>query len=177
METNELLIGLNNKNKEAFSVLYDNYSAALFGVTLRMVKNKTIAEEILQDVFLKIWKNSATYDETKGTLFTWMINIARNSCKDYFRCKQYRYEQHIVEDEIESMVYKYIPQATTPDDESKHLQSLLNNLEPKYKDVIEMVYVYGYTQVEVAKQLELPLGTVKTRSREALKQLRCCYLL
>jgi RNA polymerase sigma factor (sigma-70 family) len=177
IETNELIRGLQNKSEEAFTVLYDDYSAALFGIAFKIVNNKTIAEDLLQDVFVKIWTHIDMYDADKGTLFTWMLNITRNTCKDYFRTKQYGYQSHISQADLEDIPIKNMPQATSYQEESWELQLLTQKLDPKYKEIIDLVYIYGYSQEQVAEKLTIPLGTVKTRSRDALKQLRHIYSL
>jgi RNA polymerase sigma-70 factor, ECF subfamily len=177
IETNELVIGLQNKSEEAFSVLYDDYAAALFGIVFKIVRNKAIAEELLQDVFVKIWKHIDAYDATKGTLFTWMLNITRNTCKDYFRTKHYHYQTLIVQDELDGISSKYMPQSSNYQAESWEMQLLTQKLLPKYKEIIDLVYIYGYSQEQVAEKLKIPLGTVKTRSRDALRQLRDIYTL
>lgn len=176
MPTNDLVIGLQNKSEEAFSVLYDDYAAALLGVAFKIVNNKSVSEELLQDVFLKIWKHIDTFDASKGTLFTWMLNITRNSCKDYFRSKRYKYQTLIVPEELDSIPIQYRTQTSGNPEESMDLQLLMQGLEPKYKDIIDLVYISGYSQEQVSEQLNLPLGTIKTRSRAALKQLRAIAL-
>ena len=91
----ELVALLKRKDAHAYSLLYDNYSAALFGVITRVVAAEEIAEDILQDVFVKIWKNIENYDASKGRLFTWMLNIARNAAIDYSRSKQFKIENKL----------------------------------------------------------------------------------
>lgn len=177
MDANELVVALQNKSEEAFCILYDDYAAALFGIAYKIVKNKTAAEELLQDVFVKIWAHIDTYDAAKGTLFTWMLNITRNTCKDYFRTKRYRYETLVVQQELDDIPIKYMPQSSSYQEESWEMQQLTQKLEPKYKEIIDLVYIHGYSQEQVAEQLNLPLGTVKTRSRAALKQLRYIYTI
>lgn len=175
MPVSELVIGLKKKHQGAFSVLYDDFAAALFGVTLRIVKNKSASEEILQDVFVKIWKHIDTYDANKGTLFTWMLNITHNCCTDYFRSKRYKYQALLVQDEMENIPMHYRTQTAEKSEESIDLQLIMTRLEPKYRDIIDLVYISGYTQEQVAEKLNLPLGTIKTRSRAALQRLRDCY--
>lgn len=177
MPTSELVIGLQNRSEEAFSVLYDDYAAALLGVAFRIVQNKGASEELLQDVFVKIWKHIDTYDATKGTLFTWMLNITRNSCKDYFRSKHYKYQALLVQEELDSITMQFRPQTTNSPEENLDLQLIMEGLEPKYKDIIDLVYIAGFSQEQVAEKLNVPLGTIKTRSRAALKQLRNSYTL
>lgn len=172
MDPNELVIAIQNRSEEAFCILYDDYAAALFGIAYKMVNNKTAAEELLQDVFVKIWKHIDMYDATKGTLFTWMLNITRNTCKDYFRSKGYRYQTLVVQEELDAIPSRYMPQSSSYQEETWEMQQMTQKLEPKYKEIIDLIYIYGHSQEQVAKQLNLPLGTVKTRSRAALKQLR-----
>ena len=177
MPTSELVVGLQNRSEEAFSVLYDDYAAALLGVTFRIVKNKGASEELLQDIFVKIWRHIDTYDATKGTLFTWMLNITRNSCKDYFRSKRYKYRALLVQEELDSISMQYRSKPTNNTEENLDLQLIMEGLPPKYKEIIDLVYIAGYSQEQVAQKLNLPLGTIKTRSRAALKLLRNNYTL
>lgn len=176
MNTKELVIELQNKQAFAFSVLYDDYAPALLGIAFKIVKDKTIAEEVLQDVFVKIWKHIDTYDASKGTLFTWMLNITQNTCKDYFRSKQYKYQQLIDESPMENVGGNFIPHTTNIPENSIDYHILMQKIEPKYKDIIELAFVYGYTQEQIAEKLKVPLGTVKTRSRAALRQLRNYFM-
>jgi RNA polymerase sigma-70 factor, ECF subfamily len=176
-EVNELVIRLQTKSTAAFSDLYDSYAAALYGITKRMVRDKDIAEELLQDSFLKIWEHIDKYDPNKGTFFTWMLNITRNTCKDYFRGKHYHYQMLISENDFELIEdnCKLTQLTTIYQDESRDLYQMTQTLELKYKEIIDLVYIYGYTQEEVSKMLKIPIGTVKTRSRTAIKILRDLY--
>ena len=177
MDTNQLIRGLKNKDIAAFSILYDNYAGSLLGVAFKIVNNKVVSEEILQDVFIKIWKNIDSYNTTKGSLFTWMLNITRNTCKDYFRSKHYQYQTRISEEEVDRIPSEYVPQITNNQEDRLDVDLLMGTLEPKYKEIIDLVYIHGYSQEQVSEKLNLPLGTVKTRSRTALKQLRYSYML
>ena len=177
MDTHELVQGLKDKNEEAFSVLYDAYAPSLLGIANKMVNNKPASEEILQDVFVKIWKHIHTYDIAKGSLFTWMVNITRNTCKDYFRSKHYYYQALIIPVELAHIPSKFIPVTTNHEEINIDLDLLMQKLEPRYKDIFHLVYIYGYSQVQVSEKLNLPLGTVKTRSNAALKRLRHIYTL
>ena len=174
-DNNELIMLLKTKNHESFSVLYDNYASALFGIAYKFVGNSNICEDILQDVFVKIWKNINAYETAKGTLFTWMLSITRNTCIDYIRSKQHQQQLKVCDEEpwqvehLSATVYSYTEQ------HSSELQKLTQKLDAKYKQVLDLVYYQGYSQDEAAKLLNLPLGTVKTRSRAALKQLRVLY--
>jgi RNA polymerase sigma factor (sigma-70 family) len=175
METSELIIQLKTKSPAAFSELYDSYSAALYGVTCRMVRDRDVAKELLQDAFVKIWEHFDKYDPVKGTLFTWMLNITSNTCKDYFRSKRYHYQTLVSGNGLDQVDVTYSMAHVTYQDDSRDLYQLTQNLELKYKEVIDLVYIFGYSQEEVSKMLNIPLGTVKTRSRNALKILRNLY--
>lgn len=175
LETNDLIFLLKNKNQDSFSDLYDSYARALYGVSFKMVNDKNIAEDILQEVFMKIWEHIDKYDSSKGTLFTWMINITRNSCRDYFRSKHYRTQSMTSENSLEKLNVGLKDSFTTTQDENDELYQLTQNLESKYREIIDLVYIYGYTQDEVSKMLDLPIGTIKTRSRTAIKILRELY--
>lgn len=171
----QLVSLLQSKSREAFSILYDNYSEAIFGIICRMISNKAAAEDLLQDVFVKIWKKIDTYDAGKGTLFTWIINITRHICIDYLRSKQYKQQQQVVENAFENA--ETITARFEPNYNIQHteLQSITQKLEVKHRQVIEMVYFRGYTHEETAQVLNIPVGTVKTRTRAGLKQLRNLY--
>jgi RNA polymerase sigma-70 factor, ECF subfamily len=91
----ELVMLLKGKNEQAFAYLYDNYSAAINGVIYRMVDNVELAEDVLQETFVKIWNNLSNYDPLKGRLFTWMINIAKNLAIDTLRSKGFKKQQKI----------------------------------------------------------------------------------
>lgn len=175
LEKTDLIFILQNKNEESFSDLYDNYSRALYGVTFKMVQDSDVAEDILQEVFIKIWEHIDKYDSSKGTLFTWMINITRNSCRDYFRSKHYQTQLLVSENSLEKINIGNKDCCVTYQDENYELHQLTQRLEAKYKQIIDLVYIYGYSQEEVSKMLNLPIGTIKTRSRTAIKILRELY--
>jgi RNA polymerase sigma-70 factor (ECF subfamily) len=151
--------------------LYDHYCGALLGVILRIVKKEELAEEILQDVFLKVWDRIETYDAGKGRLFTWMLNIARNQAIDKTRSKEFSKGKKT--DDIERLVSKVDKSDFTETKiEGIGLQELLKSLPDEQRFVIDQHYLKGYTQAEMAEEFNLPLGTVKTRMRLAMIQLR-----
>jgi len=167
----ELVALLKSKDQEGYNVLYDNYSAALYGIISRVVPAEEIAQDILQNVFVKIWKNIDSYDASKGRLFTWMLNIARNSAIDYSRSKQFKMENKI--QEIENSVYEINRHTSTSiNTDIIGLREQVEKLKKEHSVLINMIYFGGYTQEETAKKLNMPLGTVKTRVRAAIIQLR-----
>jgi RNA polymerase sigma factor (sigma-70 family) len=167
----ELIAMLQNQDASAFSYLYDNYATALSGVIMRMVDDVQLAEDILQETFVKIWKNFGQYDSSKGRLFTWMINITRNYTIDTLRSKGYKKQQKISEDENVVSNYRDKQFSTTQFD-SIGLRKQVQTLKPDQKIIIDLAYFGGYTQEEISKEMKIPLGTVKTRMRSAIMELR-----
>jgi RNA polymerase sigma factor (sigma-70 family) len=167
----ELIALLQNQDAAAFSYLYDNYSGALSGVIMRMVDDAQLAEDILQETFIKIWRNFSQYDASKGRLFTWMVNITRNYTIDMLRSKGYKKQQKISEDE--NVVSNYRDkQFNTNQFDSIGLRKQVQTLKPDQKIIIDLAYFGGYTQEEISKEMKIPLGTVKTRMRSAIMELR-----
>lgn len=167
----ELVILLRNRDQQAFSYLYDNYAGALNGVIYRMVENTELCEDILQEAFLKIWNNFAQYDNAKGRLFTWMLNITRNLTIDTLRSKGYKKQQKISADENSVSNYKD-DTYTAERFDAIGIRKQLANLKPEQRSIIDLAYFNGYTQDEISKAMEIPLGTVKTRMRSAILELR-----
>ena len=167
----DLIAGLRAKSQASLDYLYDRYSGALYGVISRIVKNEDVAEEVLQDVFLKIWDKISAYDATKGKLFTWMLNIARNQAIDKTRSKEISKGKKT--DDIDNLVGKIdrAEYAELPV-EAIGLKEVLLKLRDEQRFIIEKIYLQGYTQSEVAEEFNIPLGTVKTRTRLAMVELR-----
>lgn len=167
----ELVLLLKQKDQQAFSYLYDHYASALNGVIYRMVEEKQLAEDILQEAFVKIWNNFSSYDSSKGRLFTWLLNLTKNLTIDTLRSKGYKKQQKISADENSVNNLSDSNYATDKFD-SIGLRNQLSNLKPEQRTLIELAYFNGFTQDEIAKQTGIPLGTVKTRLRSAIIELR-----
>ena len=165
----ELISALKAGNEQAFSHLYDNYSGSLYSIILQIVKIPETANDILQEVFVNIWRRIATYDPIKGRLFTWMLNISRNASIDMLRSKSY--QNNLKNQEITDTVYGNDSVNLTSID-SIGLERFMGKLRPEHRVLIELAYFKGYTQEEIAEIEDIPLGTVKTRIRNALLQLR-----
>ena len=156
-------------DSEAFSELYDAYSSSIYGVVLSIVKSEAAAEDIVQDVFVKVWKSINSYSNKKGTIFTWILNIARNASIDYLRKNK---KMVVVENQtLTSNVDISMASATEQRIDHIGLRQFIDKLDPEYRQVIEFLYFSGYTQSEMAEELNMALGTVKTRSRKALQEL------
>ena len=167
----ELVLALGNREKVAIEALYDMYSASLYGVISRIVIDTPTAEDVLQETFVKIWNSFSSYSADKGRLFTWMVNIARNLAIDKIRSKDFKNQakNHELEnnvtfiDEQRNTVYK---------PELMGIKDLVATLKPEQKSILDLVYFKGYTHVEAAEELGIPLGTIKTRLRMAIIELR-----
>jgi len=165
----ELVALLQNRNEQAFGYLYDNYSGALFGIVNGIVTDKDIANDVLQNVFVNIWRKIESYDASKGRLFTWMLNIARNASIDEVRSKGFRDSQK----NISISDNQNIPGAVIgPVMDDVGLRKVLTKLKGELRVLVDMSYFQGFTHEEISKVLDIPLGTVKTRIRSALSQLR-----
>lgn len=167
----QLVQGLRSKDKQSFVYLYDHYSSAIFGVISRIVSEPNVAEEVLQDVFLKFWDKIDHYDETKGALFTWMLTLTRNTARDRLRSKEYKASHKT--DSLSDFVHKVEGKhAVNPDVSDYGLRKTLTQLTEEQQFVVEMLYFRGYSQSELAEEFDIPLGTVKTRVRSAMLKLR-----
>lgn len=171
MSEKQLIERLTQRDKSALEYLYDHYSGALYGVVLRIVKSETIAEEVVQDAFVKIWDKIASYDVQKGTLFTWMMAITRNLALDKLRSKGYKQLQKTddIENDVHITNHRHSTEINT---ENIGVKDMLNELHEDQRFVVEMLYFRGYTQSELAKEYDIPLGTIKTRLRAAIIKLR-----
>ena len=167
----ELVMSLKQNSQKAFEYLYDNYSGALFGIISKILKDDEKSEDTMQDVFTKIWRKIGDYDASKGRLFTWMVNITRNSSID-----QLRKDKNIFLEDISQQTTQYDkissfqPQTTAID-----IANIMENLKPERKVLVDMVYLQGYTQEEAAEILQIPLGTAKSRIRTALQELKIYF--
>lgn len=171
MSQEELLPLLLRKEERAFTMLYDMYSKSLFSVITNLISNRDDAEDVLQEVFVKIWKNIDSYSESKGRLYTWMLNIARNTTIDKLRSKRFNNSQknlssdnfvHLLDDS-NKLVNRI---------DSIGLRDFVNKLKPKCIQLIDLLFFKGFTQQEVSEELSMPLGTVKTQNRSCMNDLR-----
>ena len=158
-------------DKNSFEIIYNSFSSALFGVISKIITDEEAAADVLQDAFVKIWRKKNTYDATKGRLFTWLLNIARNSAIDATRSKAFKSDLKI--QSIDNSVKTLNKSAkVSVSYDTIGLKEVVERLKPEYKMIIDLLYFGGYTQDEVSKEYAIPLGTVKTRTRAALIRLR-----
>lgn len=167
----DVLLLIQKKDDRAYNVLYDMYAKSLFAIISNIIKDREEAEDILQEVFIKIWKNIDSYNESKGRFYTWMLNIARNSSIDKMRSKNFNNSKknlstenfvHLFEDNN-----KFINKI-----DAIGIQEFIKKLKPKCIALIDLLFFKGYTQQEASEELEIPLGTVKTNNRNCINDLR-----
>ena len=174
----ELITLLKDKDEKAFNYLYDNYSGALYGLILKIVLESNYADEVIQDSFMKIWKNIDQYDTSKGRLYTWMINISRNTAIDYVKSKGYQNQlknqsiTNFVNREETISLSDRLSNVSENNTDLIGMNSVINGLKPEWKELIDLAYYQGYTQIEIAEKLAIPIGTVKTRTRSAMLELK-----
>jgi RNA polymerase sigma factor (sigma-70 family) len=166
----ELVMQLQQRSNQAFTYLYDNYSNALYGIINQIVPDRESAYDVLQEVFINIWRKIETYDISKGRLFTWMLNIARNASIDKIRSKSHQNDlkNQALPEDVTMLGNQSVKMKT----DNIGLKKVLEKLREEQRTLIELSYYQGFTHEEISKGLNIPLGTVKTRIRSALLQLR-----
>ena len=169
-----LVRSLLQKDVTAFEKLYDKYSRVVYSLVLRIVQQSGPAEEVVQDVFLQVWRNSARYDENRGPFFPWLITLARNRALDSLRLKSER--QRRLENQTDELFSVVVaPQYEKELDEKRRaerIRALVGGLKPEQKRAIELAYFQGLSHSEIAAQLKEPLGTVKSWIRNGLMRLK-----
>lgn len=170
-----LLEAVVRRDQSAFAELYDRYASLVYTLVLRMVRSAEEAEDLLQEIFLQVWNKAGTFVEVKGSVFTWVITIARNKTIDRLRSKE-QTRKGLPEEaavRVPDEVYKANPLSATISAEYEALMKEgLAMLSAEQRVVLELSYFEGYTQVQISDRLDVPLGTVKTRMRQGLIKLR-----
>lgn len=148
-------------------LLYDCFSPTVYGVIGQMIGFGDSAEDALQEVFVKIWKKAPSYNPKKGRVYTWIISITRNHCIDVLRSKRNQNESKTTQLTLEKQNpgYEWDPSVLG-------LREVIKKLPKEQGDLINLVYFKGYTQQEISDEFDIPLGTVKSRIRLAMKKLR-----
>ena len=162
---------LQRRDNYALNLLYENYSDSLYGAILKVTKNEEVAEDALQETFIKVWKNAHKYDPKKAKLFTWLFRIARNTAIDKLRSFNNRFHKEVQIDK--SNVY-ILPGAKLNQD-VLDIKEHVARLEEKYQIVLNALFFEGMTQQEASEELEIPLGTVKSRLKIGLRELKKVY--
>lgn len=166
----DLISLLKDGDEGAFSYLYDHYSAALFGIILKIISKEEVAEDVLQEVFVKIYTHIKHYDSSRGRLYTWLLQITRNTAIDMVRSKDFK-KAHVIR-ELNNNVNDSASNSSAASYDSIGLDKVLSGLSEDQRKIVDLSYYKGFTQEEISNELNVPLGTVKSRARSALVQLR-----
>lgn len=161
----------------ALSTVYDRYSAMLFGMLMRILRDEQAAEEVLQDLFLQLWRTAAQFDARRGSLPGWLLVIGRNRALSRLRGKGSR---EVLEEEDGDYKNVFVSSQNLEDEASRaqlttHLKTALGKLPPEQRQAVELAYFEGMTQSEIAARTGSPLGTVKTRVRTAMQSLKAIF--
>ena len=162
---------LKERDEKAISLLYEHYGGTLLGVAQKVVRDEELAQDVLQESFVKIWKKSDTYDVSKAKLFTWLFRITRNTAIDKLRSVRTKSDKEIQIDV--SDVYNLGVNSTRP--EFIDIRENLEKIESKYHIVLDALFFQGMTQQEASDELNIPLGTIKSRLKIGLRELRKIY--
>jgi RNA polymerase sigma-70 factor (ECF subfamily) len=169
-----LLERLRNRDPEAMGELYDRYSRITYSLIYRVVRNQSVAEDLVQETFIRIWNRIQGFDQQKGALGPWILTVARNRSIDYVRSVDGRMAASSFE--VEKMenpgVFSTLETDIMNMDRIRSLKAAFEKLDPNQRLVLELAYFEGMSQTEMAGKLQKPLGTVKTWVRGALKALR-----
>ena len=161
-------------NANAFEVIYDRHADAAFSLAFRMCRQRALAEDVVQEAFLSLWRSGARYDRNRGSVRTWTLGIVHNRAIDALRRKTVRDRGLTTEEGIEER----IPARERTElefarrDEAREIREALERLPQEQSRVIELAYFGGLTHVEIASMLEVPIGTIKGRMRLGLSKMR-----
>ena len=172
----ELLRAIARNDQYAFMQLYQQYCNLVFSLALRVVRHQVLAEEVTQDVFLKLWQQPERWDPALGQFSSWLLTITRNAAIDRLRKEQ----RHMTPNNAAAEpLFEQATEAPISDDplwfEGQILARLIKELPTEQRQLVELAFYQGYTHSELAEGLQLPLGTVKTRLRSGLQKLRTLW--
>ncbi|WEN14465.1 sigma-70 family RNA polymerase sigma factor [Rhodanobacter sp. AS-Z3] len=173
-ELNRLLQQSGRNDQKAFAELYKRTSSKLFGVCLRMLRDRSEAEEVLQETYTTVWRRASSFDASKASAITWLVTLSRNKAID--RLRQHREE--LMDDP--SHLDELVDEQPTPaadaqtSQEYQRLQRCMDELEPQQQSSVREAFFTGATYNELAARCKVPLGTMKSWIRRSLMQLRSC---
>lgn len=169
----ELLRAIARGDEQALASLYDRYKSILFGLLLRILNSRAEAEDTLQEVFLQVWQRAATFDETRGRAFTWLVTIGRSRAIDRLRTIKSRARAgEEASREAAPDVVSDSEKDAIRSQEAEVVRRALREIPVEQRRLLDMAYFEGLTQTEISERTAVPLGTVKTRMRSAMKKLR-----
>ncbi len=169
----ELIERLRRRDAQALAELYDRYGRLVYSLILRVVKDAGIAEDLVQETFMRVWNRVQAFDAQKGSIGPWLLAVARNRAIDYLRSAGGRERNALEFEETDHpALYTNMEHDILSSDQARLIQTALGKLSPNQRQVIELAYFEGLSQTEMAERMGQPLGTVKTWVRSALKNLR-----
>jgi RNA polymerase sigma-70 factor, ECF subfamily len=169
----EMVKRLKSGDPQALAEIYDRYGRVAYSLILHMVRDAAIAEDVVQETFLRVWSRARGFDAERGAFVAWLLCIARSRAIDYLRSASGRESKAVEWEEVEHpSLYIYTERDILASDKARVVRAALLKLAPQQREVIELAYFGGLTQTEMAERLGQPLGTVKTWMRTALKNLR-----
>ncbi len=171
MQLETLISQFQKKDEKAFEQLYNMYSDSMHGVIYNIVRDRDIAEEVMQDVFVKVWHNANRYNPSKGRFFTWILNISRNAAIDKTRSKSFKNSGKNLDAQFFVDILE-THESLNDKTDAIGVKNFVSKLAKKCIEVIELLYFKGFTQKEASETLEMPIGTIKTRNRNCIKELR-----
>jgi RNA polymerase sigma-70 factor (ECF subfamily) len=173
-DTRELAERLKRREPQAMADLYDRYGRLAFTLIYRIVKNVAVAEDLVQETFLRVWNRAHAFDHERGALGPWVLTVARNRAIDYLRSVDGRMAQNAfeVESTEHPSLFTEMESDIVNSDRARRLKTAFGKLNPNQRLVIELAYYEGLSQSEMADRMKQPLGTVKTWVRSALRALR-----
>lgn len=171
MQPEHLITRLQQKDDRAFAKIYEMYADNVFGIIHTIIKDEEVSAEVMNDVFMKVWEKASTYSAEKGRFFTWLLNISRNAAIDKLRTKSFKHNQQNAElDKVAFFVEDDIKLDNVTD--AIGIKKWLQQLKPMCIRLLDLLFFQGFTQKDAADELEIPLGTVKSRSRNCLQNLK-----
>lgn len=170
----ELVDKLRARDPDAIATLYDRYGRLVYSLFLKVTQDRTVAEDLVQELFLRVWNRGGNFDANKGTLGVWILSITRNFAIDHIRSAQARFQTRLRSiEQTDPLSFSYKP--AEPErilDSERSVRQALSELTANQRRVLEMAYFEGFSQSEIAAKLQEPLGTVKSWMRSALIRLR-----
>ena len=175
MTDSELILGVIKRERRAFDLFYERYAQIIFNLCVRILKDEAEAQDVLQEIFLQIWREAERFDASRASVKTWLFTIARSRSLDRYRSRKTvtsRLEDN-AEDQIQQIPGKEDLQSKSV--MQQYVGNALNRLSPEQRLVLELSYYEGLTQEEISARLNEPLGTIKSRIRAALMKLRSLF--
>ncbi len=168
-----LIARLKSRDPQALAELYDRYGRIAYSLVLRVVHDRAIAEDLVQETFLRVWNRVHSVDSEKGAIGPWLLAIARNRAIDYLRSSAGRERNAVELDEMEhASLYQEMESQILSSDQARRVKVAMEKLAPHYRTVMELAYFEGLSQSEMSVRMGQPLGTIKTWVRAALQCLR-----